>query len=98
MRWFGGAEEGYLQTYFCSSRIQPKCTCSSSSSSRHLLSSLPKQPSASREQQLKKVKSASHLLNEAPALLKHFLKYVETIVKSERRLELLREGLRGHKR
>jgi hypothetical protein len=76
MRWFGGADEEHLQSYYTSNHIQPKCTCSSLTS-RHLLSSLPKQPSiSSKEKQIKKVKSASYLLTDIKEYLKRFMKYI----------------------
>jgi hypothetical protein len=76
MRWFGGAKEEHLQSYYTSSHIQPKCTCSDLSS-RHLLSSLPKQLSiSSKDKQMKKVKSSTYLPTDIKQLLKYFIKYV----------------------
>jgi hypothetical protein len=97
MRWFGGFEEKHVRRVYHSNLLNLKCTCS-----HHLHSdfSTQREASVSRQQgrKLGKVKSERKLARDGKYLLASFFRYVETIIKSERRLNILREGIRGYRR
>lgn len=98
-RWTGGIQEHHFeQSHRLTAHLLCTCPHRSSSVRKH-------KTDESSHKLLSKVKSVSHFTSKASHIsglkdseecLSVFVKYVETILKSERRLALHRETLRGH--
>lgn len=96
MRWFGGSEEKHLQKAYENNMVELACTCPRQP--KHLPSQNNSQRSPSIINKLSKVRSEPKLGKDSKSYVRKFLKYIETIIKSERRLSILREGIRPYRK